>query len=297
MATAIGQNLPTDPTAAVDYVARLNQFMNQLASDMAVSASQYDTILQSYYAQLGTSLSLDTIDNLHILAATYDGTPGDVVFNFDTAGAVAIGQTGANNILNAGGDISQAIIRHVQTLDMRGAVTLTADQLDRFSTLEGNGQLNTASAGTYSLVGKTNSSVGIQSYASGDTTLIGNDAANERFDDDNVGNDILIAGNGNNDTLYVNLGSGNNTLTAGNGSGDVLIAGSGNDVLTAGDGDNDRLHAGAGTDILTVGNGNNDILYAGSGRVTMNGGNGSDIFMCRSRRRFRIQRWNRKQCI
>jgi Ca2+-binding RTX toxin-like protein len=167
----------------------------------------------------------------------------------------------------------------MQTLDMLGTVTLAADQLNAFTTIEGAGELDAAVAGTYSLAGKTNSSINIRAYVTGDTTLIGNDAGSERLTVGGAGNDTLILGNGNNDVIDAGDSTGNVTLTAGDGNNDVLIAGSGNDTLIAGNGNNNELVGGAGNDTLIVGNGQGNTLITGTGTTTAIGGSGNTVFV------------------
>src|SRR5262249_19747250 len=150
-----------------------------------------------------------------------------------------------SNILQATNDISNILISNVQTLDVIGAVTLTAAQFDEFSTIQTStfANINAATGGVYSLAGKAFHLIGdtinwdvinLTAQSSAGTTLIGNDAAGEMLTASTAGNDNLTAGNG----------------------GDTLNAGGGNDTLLGGAG-NDTLNAGTG-DAFMQGNGGND---------------------------------------
>lgn len=102
------------------------------------------------------------------------------------------------------------------------------------------------------------------------------------------GNDIIIAGNGN-DSVY---GTGGNDVLSGGSGNDLIIAGSGSDIIH-GDGGDDVIYAYAGDDTIYGETGNNaiyaadgadsiyggsgnDLLYGGAGNDTITGGGGSD---------------------
>src|SRR5262249_21325425 len=134
--TAVDSNIPSDTTTATQYLASMGQFMDQLASDLSVSASDFDSTLQSDFESEGLPLSLTAVDDLHYLAPAFD-TSGDAIFTYDSAGAVANGISGYNNVLQANGDISQnAAITGMQTLDTTN-VTLTAGQFGQFDSIIG----------------------------------------------------------------------------------------------------------------------------------------------------------------
>jgi len=65
-----------------------------------------------------------------------------------------------------------------------------------------------------------------------------------------------------------NSGFGNDTLVGGSGNWDTLVGGGGNDVLIGG----------AGTNQLLIGGGGNDTFFAGTGGDTLMGGAGNDTF-------------------
>ena len=116
---------------------------------------------------------------------------------------------------------------------------LNADQFAGFSTIEGvNGfaQITATTGGSYSLVGKIIvGSVFLQATSPDDTTLVANDGNFESLSAQNsTGNDTLIGGNGEYQTIIA--GSGNDTVIAGNGGNQGLIAGSGTDTLIGGNG-------------------------------------------------------------
>ncbi|HTR34996.1 MAG TPA: calcium-binding protein [Bryobacteraceae bacterium] len=136
-------------------------------------------------------------------------------------------------------DISLADISGVSTLtDNALNLSLTADQLAGFSTLTNTTgmlipeTLAAATAGTYSLAGKTvngafNLGAGLYDI---DVTLIGNDQDGQVLIG-GQGTDTLQAGNGNNVTLIA--GTGNTTLIAGTGT-ETLIGGTGTDTFVMG---------------------------------------------------------------
>jgi len=163
------------------------------------------------------------------------------------AGTTITGGAGSN-ILQATNDISNILISNVQTLDVIGAVTLTAAQFDEFSTIQTStfANINAATGGVYSLAGKAVDAINLTAQSSAGTTLIGNDAAGEMLTASTAGNDNLTAGNG----------------------GDTLNAGGGNDTLLGGAG-NDTLNAGTG-DAFMQGNGGNDIYNFANASPTGN---------------------------
>jgi Ca2+-binding RTX toxin-like protein len=159
--------------------------------------------------------------------------------------------------LNPTIDITGVSISGVATL-IAGNVTLTATQLAAFASIQSVDDsiaflgepastpfITAATPGTYSLAGKGKDLIDLAAPASGDVTLIGNDANGEILRDSGSGNDTLIAGNGIGDILGAKLSTGNDLLVAGSGA-DVLIGGTGNDTFDVGSG-NDTLVGGSGT--------------------------------------------------
>ena len=184
---------------------------------------------------LGGGAGLDTLhggednDTLVINA-------GDLV-----AGELYDGGSGADTLLiNAIGstDISGVMISNVETLRedyyYLDTITLTADQLNQFSTVWGS-VYNLATSGTVSMNGKTD--VGISTFNLS--------AAGNSFDLTGI-----IAQNVS--TLTVNGGAGNDTIT-GSSSNDILTGGAGNDILDGAAGA-DSMSGGQGNDIYYVDN-------------------------------------------
>jgi Ca2+-binding RTX toxin-like protein len=168
-------------------------------------------------------------------------------------GSTITGNSSDNTLETIGEvDLSNAAISGVQTLEMAGdtnnfesEVTLTASQMAAFTTIETAptqsgppvfGQIFSATSGTYSLEGKTTQNIRLWAQASGDTTLIANDAASESLIAANVGNDTLIGGNGDFQDLEI-TNVGNATAQLGNGNNDDVFLGSGVDTVTGGTGD------------------------------------------------------------
>ncbi|HWN52119.1 MAG TPA: Hint domain-containing protein [Xanthobacteraceae bacterium] len=174
-------------------------------------------------------------------------------------GTTITGGTGTN-ILQASGDISNIIISNIQTLDVSGAVTLTAAQFNEFSAVQAStsssANINAATAGTYSLQGKSTAAISMFALSSGGTTLIGNDAGSEMLVASPSGNDTLIAGNGANDSLFT--GNGADTLIGGTGGDNFIVKG----VLAAGT----TITGGIGTNVLAA-EGDTDITQAAISNV------------------------------
>jgi Ca2+-binding RTX toxin-like protein len=162
------------------------------------------------------------------------------------AGTTITGGSG-NDVLQVSGDISQATISGVQTLQTSFAA-LTADQLNSFTNIEGQfgfaATISLVAGGTYSLEGKFTNAIDMVAQSNDGTTLIGNDADGETLNASATGTDTLQAGNGNGDFLYA--GGGVDTLIGGSGSdtfvlgntlaGTTIVNGTGINTLEA-DGD------------------------------------------------------------
>lgn len=159
-------------------------------------------------------------------ADTLLGGDGDDEFltGFDEspAGEVIDGGAGSNRISSWNADLSAASISNVQTLGAHlDYVTLTAAQLAGFSTLiayDGTPvTLNAASAGTYSLAGKTLTGTFNLNGSTGNDTLAGGTGAQ------------LLSGGTGNDTYLQVRGGGADTVAendATSGNSDVLQFGS-----------------------------------------------------------------------
>ena len=238
LVTAIDANIPADSATAVQYLASIGQFMDQLASDLSVSASDYDSTLETDFADAGQSLTLTAVDDLHYLVPTFDSN-GNAVFTPDAVGAIADGIVGSNNILEGSGDITGVVVNNVQTLDTTG-VTLTADQLAGFSNITGGGgEIDAAAGGTYDLSSLTVTGEYDMFADSNDgTTLIGNSADGQSLYASTSGDDTLEAGSGSGDYLYA--GGGADTLVGGSGSTtfELLDGAVSGTTLEGGDGSN-----------------------------------------------------------
>ena len=234
-------------------------------------------ILRGYFQQLGTSITGSLLNTFHhssldpapsttptvtSVVTKVDDTHANVTYSSTGDGATIAGQTtatitnssgqqvqaAATNILNASGDISHDTLSGIQVLAPTAfsTVSLTAAELSGFTTIQSSGSftINAATAGTYSLSGKTVTGT-IKMVA---TDLIGT---------------TLIGNNQNNETLVASL-LGTDTLTGGNGSGDVFYAGGGVDTIAGGTG-NDTFIVGSST--------SPSALAAGT---VINGGAGTD---------------------
>jgi hypothetical protein len=120
------------------------------------------------------------------------------------AGTVITGGTGPNTLLVTAGDISQATITGVATLEVNGWVGLTATQFAAFGSLTGDAASNTIKAttnGTYSLQGITNAFFNLDaSSTAGPVTLIGGVQSGETLTA-GTGIDTLTTGTGANTTI------------------------------------------------------------------------------------------------
>ncbi len=257
--TAIGANIPSDPATAVQYLAGMGQFMDQLATDLGVAKSTFDSTLATDFASAGLPLTQSTVDNLHYLIPNYN--LGDVTFMTDTAGGIAQGVAGYNNILEVTSfftNLPQLVFNDIQTLQADANATLTASEFDSFSNLTAGGSrtLTASGAGTFDLSGKTATAI-FSLSANGDSSNV-----------------TLIGDNQNGETLTG--GTGTDTLEAGNGTGDILIASTGATTMTGGSG-GDTFDTGSGVDTITGGSGNDtfNVGTTGSGG-SIDGGAGTD---------------------
>ena len=173
-------------------------------------------------------------------ADVLNGGNGDDVFIVNAGdvmtGATIDGGAGDDTILmTGGGDLSAAAVSNVETLQVGGAVTLTAAQLAGFVGLTGGGTLTAAAAGTFDLGIKAGANIINLTGSAGDDVLSGD------------GNAQILDGGDGNDTLMG--GGGADTLLGGNGD-DVFIVTTG-DVVTGA-----TIDGGAGANILAAANDN-----------------------------------------
>ena len=171
-------------------------------------------------------------------ADVLNGGNGDDVFIVNAGdvmtGATIDGGAGDDTILmTGGGDLSAAAVSNVETLQVGGAVTLTAAQLAGFVGLTGGGTLTAAAAGTFDLGIKAGANIINLTGSAGDDVLSGD------------GNAQILDGGDGNDTLMG--GGGADTLLGGNGD-DVFIVTTG-DVVTGA-----TIDGGAGANILAATN-------------------------------------------
>jgi trimeric autotransporter adhesin len=212
-----------------------------------------------------TLLSTGTAHTLTGSVQKVDDNHANVYFTADTPGAIITGQATATiqkyvpdhydgngnliwayrnfdvpatNFLNASNNnLSADIISDIQNLNASGNVTLTDEQFNGFSKISGSGTLTVEGGGYISLAGKTlgsDSTFNLAAVGWEGATLIGNDQNYQTLTASALGDDTLIAGNGNNDVLRA--GSGNCTLIGGNGN-DSLYMGTGLGDYQGGAGD------------------------------------------------------------
>jgi Ca2+-binding RTX toxin-like protein len=155
--------------------------------------------------------------------------------------------SGSNNVLVAHGDISGATISGIQTLEV-GDITITADQFDDYSAIEGSGTLYAADEGTFNWSGKNVTFWDAYALSAGGTELIANNAPDTvTLHASEAGNDILTALS----TDYQRI------LDAANSTGDV--------ILTVGDSDGNRIYAGLGENTIILGEGDQNVVVADNG--------------------------------
>jgi Ca2+-binding RTX toxin-like protein len=136
-----------------------------------------------------------------------------------------------------------AILNHTP-LVVNGSVSLTADQFNARSLIEGSGTILATTAGIYDLQGRASASFNMAAQAAGGTTLIGNDANGEILTASVTGADILQAGNGTGDIL--SAGTGVDILKGGNG-GDTFVT-----TFGAGPAAESQFTGGTGSDTLSA---------------------------------------------
>ena len=116
------------------------------------------------------------------------------------------------------------------------------------------------------------SGVGTDTLSTVETVELVGGAGNNVLDASGYSGDVILRGEGGDDTLLA--GAGSDLLDGGDGN-DQLEAGAGADVVRGGDG-TDSLDGGAGNDLLQ-GQGDEDRLGGGSGDDTLQGGDGDDL--------------------
>jgi Hint domain-containing protein/hemolysin type calcium-binding protein/hemolysin type calcium binding protein len=143
---------------------------------------------------------------------------------------------------------------------VNGAATLTAAQFNEFSAIlatnSSSANIDAATAGTYSLQGKSTDAISMFALSSGGTTLIGNDTGSEMLVASQSGNDTLVAGNGANDSLFA--GNGVDTIIGGSGGDNFIVTG----AVAAGT----TITGGTGANVLAA-EGDADITQAAISNV------------------------------
>jgi Ca2+-binding RTX toxin-like protein len=185
----------------------------------------------------GTTFVVSTYTEAGIYTPHGDGlAPGSVVDG-----------NGSGNVLYAAGDITGATIGGVQTLEVRGDLTITAAQFNAFDTIEDGGRLFAATGGVYDWSEQSVQFVDAYAQSAEGTTLIDNGlAANTTLHASESGDDTLIA-----------LAGNYRVLDASNSTGEV--------TLTVGDGDGNTVHAGLGVNTITLGEGDSNLVVANNG--------------------------------
>jgi hypothetical protein len=152
--------------------------------------------------------------------------------------------SGSGNVLEVGGDISDATISGVQTLDVGGDVTITAGQFDDFTAIEGSGILYAASNGTYNWSGKNVTFWDAYALSADGTELIANDTDNTTLHASEAGDDILTALGSTYGHIFDAANStGDVTFNVSDSDGNVILAGLGVSTITLGEGDTNEVIA------------------------------------------------------
>ncbi|WP_316199208.1 beta strand repeat-containing protein [Bradyrhizobium sp. SZCCHNS2002] len=247
--TNVANAAPTvTPLEAARYWAVMVPLLDNLARDVGVAPTSYDSILETAFSNAGLPSTSAAIHNIHLLTPTVDGS-GNYVFDLTSAnnltGAVISGVNGQTNIVRAdySDNLDQVVLGGVQTLEIKSLgenatfahnteVKLTADQLDGLDNIVGvtwnsweSAVVDATTAGTYDLSGKTiTGRVVLSAAATGENvTLVANESGTAFID--GTGANTYTGGTGN-DTfnIYHNVAA---TITGGGGT-DTLYAFTGN---------------------------------------------------------------------
>jgi Ca2+-binding RTX toxin-like protein len=220
---------------------------NQNGQELYASLLGDDTL----EAGTGNDTKLYAGGGKNTLIGSSSGETTFVVGNGDLNG-LAPGSTvtgsGSDNVLEASGDISGATISGVQTLDVSGDITITADQFDDFTAIEGSGILYAASNGTYDWSGKNVTFWDAYALSASGTTLVANAASGiVTLHASESGNDTLSAPTANYVRIFDAANStGDITFIAGDGDGNIVYTGYGESTITLGEGDNNEVIANHG---------------------------------------------------
>ena len=183
----------------------------------------------------------------------YFGDNGDDTFDASTGGTIVDGGSGTDTLIG-NGLLNTATITGVEILKVNSNITLTAAQINAFTTLQ-----STSLGNNYTVTMATAGSIGGNFLVQANTG-------------------VTVTGSTGADTINLALLTSNVSLSAGdNLGGNVLTGGSGNDFLGAGNG-GDTLNGGGGIDNLTGGAGS-DVLIGGLGADSLSGGGNADYLL------------------
>jgi Ca2+-binding RTX toxin-like protein len=126
--------------------------------------------------------------------------------------------------------------------------------------------------------GDDNISVGDNSPASSNQSMVVADSDNDNITiETGGGNDTIETGDGND--MVTITGSGDNTVSTGDGDDTVNMLGGGNDTVDTGGGNDTVIITGPGDGSVSTGDGNDTITVTGSGTYTIDTGDGEDTLV------------------
>ena len=183
-------------------------------------------------------------------ADQYFGDNGDDTLDASTGATVLDGGSGTDTLIG-NGLLNTATITGVEILKVNSNITLTAAQINAFTTLQ-----STSLGNNYTVTMATAGSIGGNFLVQANTG-------------------VTVTGSTGADTINLALLTSNVSLSAGdNLGGNVLTGGSGNDFLGAGNG-GDMLIGGLGADSLS-GGASADYLLIDAADTSIHGGGGFD---------------------
>jgi hypothetical protein len=255
--TAASPAAPTDMVSAARYWANIASFVGDVANDLGISQSTYESALQSAIAASGLA-----------------------------AGFVQSLQNSQSNLTLTAGSGKGMLIAGSGSFDILDARNSAGNDV----AITGDGNSDRLYGGTIGNAGNdlliAGDGANDQLYAgSGNATLIAGNGSNDLLSTVGFGGGSstisMTAGDGSGDTLNADNTTGPVTLSVGNGANDTLVAGSGANSLTAGNGNNDILevHSSSAADTLITGTGNDTFIVShglapGS---SIHGGGGNDF--------------------
>jgi Ca2+-binding RTX toxin-like protein len=126
--------------------------------------------------------------------------------------------------------------------------------------------------------GDDNISVGDNSPASSNQSMVVADSDNDNITIETGGGNDTIETGGGNDMVTI-TGSGDNTVSTGDGDDTVNMLGGGNDTVDTGGGNDTVIITGPGDGSVSTGDGNDTITITGSGTYTIDTGDGEDTLI------------------